>query len=418
MSVVSTETQKAAVQTTNSERLHRLAIEAAKFLGLEVGDPLPTASIVKQGVANGYDKGEVRRWLRSEGYSSDDEMRALPQGNILGEQWRTHRAGAPMAAFSLEVQAFREWLGERREKRLTEYDDGSYQYPVEHTYSLRKAREKSAKARDVDRHFIEKYTKFTTVLVTYCAEKGMSEPIHQHASKFYPSALSRPRWEIFNRQINSQEYAGCRLLAPGKPEEGTPTPEFTHAHSIYWAEGWHSRENFEPLRDIFIDEVEGATPELNPLDEAIQVRHHSSAQVEGDTRVRRGDLDEERGPTTAASGEVSANLPLLRARNNLRERDASQEEWAKGDASNCPDWVEYWAAHLRVAGQNPEVIGSDDDAGGVSRWGTFGNFTEIADSMKDERDSIEDKPTEDSDESRFTFSPDKEDSDDKPRFDL
>jgi hypothetical protein len=118
---------------------------------------------------------------------------------------------------------------------------------------------------------------------------------------------------------------------------------------------------------------------MNPLEDMIQVRHHTSAEIEPSDSVKRNELDAERGPTTAASGEVAANLPLLRARNALRERDASPEEWATADARDCPDWVEVWCAHLCCgADGNPRTSG-------VTRWGIFGNFTEIADEMKERR---------------------------------
>ena len=363
----------------SSETLHRLAVEAGKYLDLNTCDRLPTEEVIAQGEANGYTEKEVQALLVQEGYASAEDIPVPPQGDAFSELWRAHRT--PQALFSPEVQSFREWQAERQENRCTEYDDGTYQHPVEHAYSLHKARKRTSRAKDVGRHFIEEYDTFTTVVVTYCAEKGASEPIHQHADKFYPAALSRTRWNIFNRQIDTEEWAGVRLLAPEKPAASTPTPVFTHAHSVYWVAGHHSREDFAPLRDTFLREVEGATAEMNPIEKMIQVEHHTSAEVAAHPSVKREDLDAERGPTTGASGEVAANLPLLRARNALRERDASQEEWATADARDCPDWVEVWAAHLCCgADGNPRTSG-------VSRWGTFGNFTEIADSMKQGRET-------------------------------
>lgn len=256
-----------------------------------------------------------------------------------------------------------------------------HQHPVEHAYSLKTAAKKSAQAKDVDRHFIEEHNTFTTVLVTYCAEKGVSEPIHQHAGKLYPVALPRTRYQIFDRKIETDEWAGCRMLAPEKPSESTPTPAFTHDHSVYWVEGHHSREDFALLRQTFLSEVEGATPEMNPLDDMIQVQHHTSAEIESHDSVQREAFDAERGPTTAASGEIGANLPLLRARNALRKRDAPQSEWAAADASDCPDWIEIWAAHLCCSEDG------EPDTRGLSRWGSFGSFTEVANLMQESRES-------------------------------
>jgi len=369
--------QIGAPQIPDDERLHRLAVEAGKYLGLRVGDSLPIAEVVAQGEANGYTESEVYALLEHEGYGVAESLPVPPQGDAFGELWRTHKT--PQALFSPEVQSFREWQAERENNRCTEYEDGTHQYKVQHAYSLHRARKRSGQAKDVGRHFIKEYDKFTTVVITYCAEKGPSETIAEHASKFYPTALSRTRWKIFNRDIDTDEWAGCWMLAPEKPATSTPHPTFTHGHSVFWVEGWHDREAFEELRETFLSEVEGATAEMNPLEDMIQVRHHTSAEIEPSDSVKRNELDAERGPTTAASGEVAANLPLLRARNALRERDASPEEWATADARDCPDWVEVWCAHLCCgADGNPRTSG-------VTRWGIFGNFTEIADEMKERR---------------------------------
>lgn len=365
------------VQTPDDERLHRLTVEAAKFKGLNTGEPLPINEIVAQARANGYEESDVREWLENEGYASVESIPVPPQGDALGTLWRDYRT--PTATFSPEVQTFDEWLAEKREKRCVEYDDGTYQHKVEHAYSLHTARERNARARDVERHFIEEYERFTTVLVTYCAEREPNESIAENASKFNPTALSRTRWNIFNRDIDTEEYAGVRLLAPGKPDDDTPMADFTHGHEIYCMQGWHSVEDFEPLRETFLAEVEGAHEGNNPLEDMIQVQHHTSAEIETHPSVKRQELDAERGPTTSASGEVGANLPLLRARNALRERDASSEEWAAADASECPDWIQVWCAHL--------WHGVDDktDRSGVSRYGELGAFDPIAESMKEAR---------------------------------
>jgi hypothetical protein len=378
--------QTAAPQIPDDARLHRLVVEAGKYLGLRVGESLPITEVVAQGEANGYSEREVYALLEHEGLPTDDSatIPVPPQGDVFGELWRAHRT--PQATFSTipEVQKLRQWLAQQREKRCTEYDDGTHQHKVQHAYSLHTASKRSGQAKDVGRHFIEEYKRFTTVVVTYCAEKEPSETIAEHASKFYPSALSQPRWELFNRDIDTEQWAGCRLLAPENPVN-TPTPTFTHGHAIYWVEGWHDREAFEKLRETFLSEVDGATEKLNPLDRMIQVQHHTSAEIEPHDSVKRDDLDAERGATTAASGEVAANLPLLRARNALRERDVSAKEWARADAEECPNWIEYWLAHLRLG------LDGDSDTSGISRWGTFGDFREIADEMKAEREYDEEE---------------------------
>lgn len=371
-------TSQRTVETPDSETLHRLAVEASKFLALDTGDDLPTEEIVEQGKAVGHNRSEIRSLLQQESYDSAQSIPVPPQGNVLGELWRAHRT--PQASFSPEVQKFREWMAERQENRCTEYDDGTHQHPVEHAYSLYKARKRTSRGKDIDRHFIKEHEEFTTVVITYCADKKPSETIAEHASKFYPADLSKERWNVLNRKMDTEQSAGCRMLAPEKPANSTPTPVFTHAHSVYWLEGRHSVEDFASLRDTFLSEVDGATAELNPIKDMIQVEHHTSAEIEPHDSVRRSDLDEERGLTTGASGEEAANLPLLRARNALRKQDTSAEEWAASDARDCPDWVEVWAAHLCCgADGNPRT-------NGVSRWGTFGNFSEIADKMREARE--------------------------------
>lgn len=285
------------------------------------------------------------------------------------------------------VTAFNKWLSNKRDSRRKEYDDEVWQHELEHNYSLSVARERTARAKDVGRHFIENHERFTTVLVTYSAKRRSSESIAEHASKYYSSTLSKERWKVFNQTIDTDEWAGVRLLAPGKPAENTPNPDFTHGHSIYWVEGWHERGAFEPLRETFLEEVDGATPEENPIEDMVKVRHHTSAEIETHPLVKREDLDEERGAATAASGEVSANLPLLRARNLLREQSAPPEEWAAADASDCPGWIEKWCANL-FHGLDGNV-----DTGGISRYGELGSFKPIADSMKDDRGYCDDEKT-------------------------
>lgn len=276
------------------------------------------------------------------------------------------------------VQTFRERLSKKREARQKEYDGDEWQHPTEHAYSLHKAKKRAVRASDVDRHFIDEYEKFTTVLVTYCVERKADESVSEHANQFYPSDLSKARWNVFNRGVDTQEWAAVRLLAPSKPDGGTPTPEFTHGHTVALVQGWHDCEKFEPLRHTFLTEVDGATKENNPLDEMIKVEHHTSAEIEPPKSVKRQNLDEERGVRTSASGEVGANLPLLRARNSLRKRDASAKEWAAADATDCPDWIERWCANLWHG------IDGEPDTRGLTRYGELGNFTEIAESVKQE----------------------------------
>ena len=168
MSTVSTQTQTAGVQTAptpDDERLHRLAVEAGKYLSLNVGEPLPTEDIVAQGEANGYDSSEVREWLENEGYGSAESIPVPPQGDVLGELWRPSEPSLSAPESNPEpvgaegdgtLQRFRDWCKERAESDKT------------HSYTRRKANRRNAKGKDVGRSFVREYEEFSTILITYC----------------------------------------------------------------------------------------------------------------------------------------------------------------------------------------------------------------------------------------------------------
>ena len=268
---------------------------------------------------------------------------------------------------------FTGWLKDKREKKRPDPDseDGEI-YHLDHSWSLHSEQRKVARAKDIGRHFIEEHDHFTTVMLTYCAKRKESESIEEHAARLSRSELSRPRWTALNRSIETEETAGVSVLAPSPPSDEHHRLA-SHIHEIHWIEGEHSAEPFEAMRDAYLNAVEGG-------DCVITVRHHESTEIDASPRVRRSDLDEERGPTTSASGEVAANLAILRARNSLRERNASPEEWKLADASDCPDWIEGWAASIARAGRDGSITSA-----GLSRWTTYGEWKDIADSAKEER---------------------------------
>ena len=321
----------------------------------------------------------------------------------MGEIWRSH-------CFEMQssrpVQESAQWLAMRFEKRS---DDSDYVDKLTHAYSLNKARQRIGKAIDVDRWFVQNCERFTTVIVTYAAEKEIDETIAKHASKFYPSKLSKDRYNLLNRKLDCDKVAGVSLLAPENPENSTPHPDFTHAHSIYWLSGWPDCQPFEKLRDTFIKEVDGATATNNPLSEMIQVERYESSEIEIHPDVLRDDYETNRGARTSASGEIGANLPLLSARNELRKRETTAEDWTMADARDCPEWVEYWLGHLRLG------IDGETETSGINRWSTFGEFKKYAQLMKDCRDGNENRTTENcesrggcsnnkpNNSSRFTF---------------
>ena len=250
------------------------------------------------------------------------------------------------------------WL---RGKRHSRRKDGR-QFPVEHAYSHKAEREKYARTKDVGRYFVKEYDGFTTVLITYTAPSG-------DYTDFYPRRIVRRRRGLLKRAGVWEEFAGVSLLAPREPSAPTPsTHGETHAHDALWMPGNISADTFDSLT-----EVAG-------FDIHVRVEHHTSAEVNTPTAVNRQELDAERGETTALPHEVGGNLPVLTAVTALRE---GREKRDTLDASNCPPYVELWCAQMSCGNDG------DPTTNGVARWRPLGRFREIADSMKESRESGE-----------------------------
>lgn len=343
--------QTAGVQTPDNERLHRLAVEAAKYCGLNIGEPLPTEEIIAQGEANGYTEREVRTLLAREGYASAESIPVPPQGDVLGELWRSSEPSLSVPESESEpvgaegdgtLQRFREWNEERAQNDKT------------HSYTRRKANRRNARGKDVGRCFVREYKEFTTVLITYCRQRD-GESLAEHAEGFYPRQITRKRRRILKREGVYEGYAGVSVLAPKSPDRvpqaNAPT---THAHDFLWLSSHIEAEAFAPLR-----EVEG-------FDVDVSVKHHISAEVETpkSVKARGSGMDSHRGDTTRLSQELGANLPLLNCR---------------FDARGTPDYVEEWCAHLRA--------GTDGSfsSQGVRRFTKLGSFEERADREKARR---------------------------------
>ena len=336
----------------SSETLHRLAVEAGKYLGVDTGDHLPTEEVIAQGEANRYTEGEVREWLEKEGYGSAEHIPVPPQGDVLGELWRVSEEPESVPEPTHEpvegdredtVQRFREWCEERAES-----EQG-------HSYTRRKANRRYAKAKDVDRSFVRNYEKFTTVLITYAREMD-GESLAEHAESFYPRQITRKRRRLLKRAGVYDQYAGLSVLAPKSPSQSTVAyqPQ-THAHDFLWLPSHVSRGAFDSLQNVDGFEVH------------ISVEQHQSAEVETpeSVKARGSGLDEQRGATTGLPQEVGENLPLLNCR---------------FDARGAPEYIETWAAHLRA--------GTDDSFStkGVNRFTKLGSFEERAESIKVRRE--------------------------------
>lgn len=324
-------------------------MEAGKYLGLSVGDPLAIEELYLQAEANGYERAEIANLLESEGYGHAQSIPVPPQGEALGELWRVSDGPESPPEPSCEpvgakgcgtLQRFREWCEERAEADKT------------HSYTRRKANRRYARGKDVDRWFIREYEYFSTVLITYCRQRD-GKPLAEHAENFYPRQVTRKRRRILKRAGVDEGYGGISILAPKHrvPPSSAPT---THAHDFLWLPSHVSEEKFAPLR-----EVEG-------FDVHISVQKHISADVKTpeSVEVRGSGLDTHRGDTTRLPQELGRNLPLLTCR---------------FDARGTPEYVEKWCAHLR------EGRDGSFSSQGVRRFRTLGSFEERANSEKSRR---------------------------------
>jgi len=196
------------------------------------------------------------------------------------------------------------------------------------------------------------------------------ETVVEHANSFYPRTIVRDRRKCLKATGHYDEYAGVSLLAP-KNVVPSPTAQTTHAHDMNWLPGFVSSEHFDRLRQR--DGVH------------VSIRYHRSDKVQIPSSVNRTDLDQERGPTTALPQEVGANLPVLAAVEGFREERGTTEDAnsarlkATLDARQCPEYVKRWCAHMSCGEDG------DPSTNGVRRWRPLGQFTEIADNMKENR---------------------------------
>lgn len=348
---MSSKSKTVQAQTPSSEQLHRLAVAAGSYLGLSVGEPLPVEEIIAQGEANGYSESEVHAFLKREGYETVEALPVPPQGNAFGKLWRVSQGSDNVPECGSETVGtegdgtlwrFREWCEERAESDKT------------HSYTRRKANRRYARGKDVDRHFVKQYDEFSTVLITYCRERG-DESIAEHADSFYPRQVTRKRRRILKREGVYGEHAGVSVLAPRSarrvPQANAPT---THAHDFLWLPEHVEAEAFAPLQEV------------ERFDVCVSVEHHTSAEVSTPEAVKaRGSgMDSRRGATTRLAQELGANLPLLTCR---------------FDARGAPEYVEKWCAHLRA--------GTDGSFStqGLRRFRTLGTFEKHADTEKTRR---------------------------------
>lgn len=252
---------------------------------------------------------------------------------------------------------FRQWC----ERKQQQEDFG-------HSYTLKKARKRYARAKDVGRHFVQEYDEFSTVFITYCnGVRDAEESIVENAQSFYPRRIVRKRRQILKELDAYEEYAGVSLLAPKSgaevPHPDAPSGEaYTHAHDFLWIPSTEvSEEDFRPLVEEYNDRVDDYS-----VSEAVNVETHTSDDV---TTPFDCDTDRERGATTSLAQELGRNLPLL---------DLSYEQ-GRYDARDAPTYVEKWCAALH--------LGKDEttDTKGIRRFRTLGRFGELADEIHAKR---------------------------------
>lgn len=309
--------------------------------------------------------------LESEGYDSVESLRFPPQGDAFGDLWHVGDLTAEAPTHSNKiVERFRNWSDEKCQMRQKEYDDGGHQHPVEHSYSYKSELRKWVRFKDVERHFIDEYLTFTTILLTYARPRSEEESIVEHANSFYPEyPIKKKRRNCIKATGYWEEFAGVSLLAP-KDVAPSPCAEMTHAHDMLLIPSFVSAECFNPLQEEGVD---------------VSIWYHRSDKVEAPSSLNRLELERERGETTALAQEVGNNLPVLTAIDDLRdiEEESSLTELARSkaklDATDCPEYVEYWCAHMSC-GKNGEP-----DTSGVRRWRPLGRLTEITDTMKEDR---------------------------------
>ncbi len=336
------------VSPPDNETLHRLAVEAAGYLGIETGDPLPINEIVEQGVANGYDEPDIRSLIREQ-YDAAQTIAVPPQGNIFGEMWRVEEETESQVESKVgevedgTIAQFREWLEERSNNDKT------------HSYTRKKANRRFAQAKDVDRNFIREYDSFLTILITYTKQRKTDQSLADHADSFYPRKITRKRRRILKNEGAYADAAIVSVLAPKFADEvpysNAPT---THAHDFIWIPDTIEQECFKRLEQIEDFEVD------------VSIQHHISEEVEtpSSVLVRGSGMDRQRGDTTSLPQELGNNIPLLSF---------------SFDARGAPEYIEKWCAHIRA--------GTDNlfETKGISRYRKLGTFDKRADAEKARR---------------------------------
>lgn len=348
MSTVSTQTagvQKP--QAPGDERLHRLAVEAGKYLGLSVGEPLPTAEILAQAKANGYDENDIRDWLKAEGLDGANEIPVPPQGDVLGELWQVEdsaldntvsTAKNSPSTDSTERDSSRNACTPSSElvESAEPLDGGDFlalQKPValdrgtchpayvedstpltagdaveryveerhgENTSANRNGfhrgrqwydRRNYARGKEMDRQLLAEYENPTTVLLSLRVERVVPNRVSLLGE--LPAALEPTLDALRYRLDKHTDRWEWLLVLAGTRQYATP-----HAHIYLWTEGDISREAFQPVVQRFVESCEYAPADMR------------GNLPEGDTISIRGTEQTDTIPRTEDGGSAGATYAL------------------------------------------------------------------------------------------------------------
>lgn len=380
MAAVTSSKSADTAEVPQTETLRRLTADCAGYLGKTAGEKIPVSEIEKQAETNGYTKREFQQILENADVATESYLIAPERdGSIFGELWKpdSEKGGVPTPDCTKDsdpstLSQFSEWLEQKYQSRNRVNSDWeSRQYPVEHAFSRKAENQRYARACDVDRFYQQKYQTFSTVMLTFVAEREAGETPVEHAEKFYPKALmNKIRYELRKRDVWA-EASGVNLLAPRGPRANRTKP-LTHAHTFLWLPGGVTEEMFHKIIDKHIEKVDGATEENHPVEEAVKVQVHDSDSVNSPSGV-----DASNGHTTALPVELGNNLPLLSC---------------QIDARGCPDYITEWAAQISA--------GSDGkhSTKGINRFRTMGKFSDAAETVRQGREEAEEdagEPTPD-----------------------
>ena len=408
--------QTEAVSTPNSETLHRLAVEAGKYLGLNTGEALPIAELYQQAEANGYDRHETTRLLEAEGFPTDgsESIPLPPQGDVLGELWKvedsasavdntvggaknspspdsTRNACTPSPELgepepldeeadflalqepvALDSEACHPEYIEEGEpltageavERYTEERHGENTSAKRHGFERGRQwldRRNYACGKEMDRQLLAEYDNPTTILFSLRVERAVPNRVSllEGLSAALEPTLDALRYRM-DKHTDRWEWL---LVEAGTRQYATP-----HAHIYVIAEGDIPREACEPVVNRFVESCEFAPSSMR------------GNQPEGGTVRIRGTEETDTIPRTPDGGSAGATYVLtqlahlptvdemdfdallwastVRARSGGNHfRKSSYDVWGEGEEPEPEEAVEDFPANTVLS---PPLNGAAD----------------------------------------------------------